>query len=172
MNSPMDLVFFGLAAALSLLALATVLTKHILRSAIYLMGVLCLSAGLYLMLGADFIAGTQVLVYVGGIVVVLVFAVMLTRSMDLLEDRPTLFRKVVGFTASASFFGTSAWLLRNSPLAQDHALDAGTTDIKSIGRAFLDTGSSGYVFPFEMISILLLAVLIAGIVIARKEPQS
>lgn len=164
-------LFYFLATVTSILAVATVLTPHILRSALYLMGVLTLSAGLYLVLGADFLAGAQVLVYVGGIVVVLVFAVMLTRSEDLAEDRPALTRRILALLGSGSFFTGSAWLLSQSPLAQDQVLAAGNTDIRNIGRALLDTSGAGYVVPFEVISVLLLTVLIAGIVLARKPVE-
>ncbi len=166
-----ETLFYVLAGLSVFGALATVMTVHILRSAIYLMGVLCLSASFYVLLGAEFLAGIQILVYVGGIVVLLVFAVMLTRSDDLDEDRPTWPRKIVGAVGALSFFSVSAWLLSQSPFAEEKVLETSNVDIKSIGRALLDTGSNGYVLPFEVVSLLLLAVLIAGIVIARKEPQ-
>lgn len=165
-------MMFALLATLScLLAIAAVLTKHILRSAIYLMGVLCLSAGLYLLLDAEFLAGAQILVYVGGIVVLLVFAVMLTRSQDLDEDCPSPLRKLLGLVGASGFFAASAWMLSQSPLRSEQALAPSTVNVKSIGRAFLDAGSTGYALPFEVVSLVLLAVLIAGIVIARKETE-
>jgi NADH-quinone oxidoreductase subunit J len=161
--------FLGLAIVCGLFAVATVMTKHILRSAISLMAVLLLSAGLYLLLGAEFLAGVQVLVYVGGIVVLLVFAVMLTKSEALHEDRPSPQRKLFGLVSAASFFAVSAWAVSDVPVMSTAIENTPLAGVKEIGRAFLDYTASGYVLPFEVISLLLLAVLIAGIVLARKD---
>jgi NADH-quinone oxidoreductase subunit J len=163
------MIFLGLSIASIFLALATVFTKHIFRSAIYLMGVLTLSAGFYLLLGAEFLAGVQILVYVGGIVILIVFAVMLTQSQDLLEDRPSLHRKVLGAITSLSFFGASAYSLAQSNFLQEKVIGTEPVVIANLGRAFLSTEGQGYLVPFELISLLLLAVLIAGVVLARKE---
>ena len=163
------MIFLIVSVASIVLALATVFTQHIFRSAIYLMGVLSLSAGLYLLLGAEFLAGIQIMVYVGGIVVLLVFAVMLTRSSDLLEDRPAPQRRLLGATAALAFFFASAWSLSQSPFVKDKAFGTESVVTADLGRAFLSSGANGYLIPFELISVLLLAVLIAGLVLARKD---
>ena len=164
------ILFYVLAAAAVGLALAVVNSRRLLRAAIYLMGVLAMSAGLYILLGAEFLAGIQVLVYVGGIVVLIVFAVMLTRSADLLIDKPTVGRMVLGGVTSIAFLILSAAILWFSdfPAIQDGAAPKDNT--LAIGRQLLDTGAGGYVLPFEIISLLLLAAVIGGIVIARKTP--
>ena len=162
-------LFILLASLMVVLGGFSMMTKHILRSAIFLMAVLFLSAGVYLILGAEFLAGAQLLIYVGGIVVLLVFAVMLTRSADLIEDRPTLKRKLTGALGAGSFFLFSTYLILQSPLAEQKSLTAGAASISNLGKALVDAGSNGYVLPFEVISILLLGVLIGGSVIARKE---
>lgn len=165
--------FFLFTTVLSgVLAVLTVTTKHILRSAVYLMGVLSASAVFYLLLGSDYLAGMQILVYVGGIVVLLVFAVMLTRSDDLVEDNPTLNRKVIAFVASSAFFAITLYLIKTSLQVTDLPQPVPQDSIKSIGRALLDTGANGYVLAFEIISLLLLSVLIAGVVLARKESET
>jgi len=164
------ILFYVLGAAAVLLALALVNTRRLLRAAIYLMGVLAASAGLYILLGAEFLAGIQVLVYVGGIVVLIVFAVMLTRSADLLVDKPTLGRMILGGATSIAFLILSATTLWFSDFGviQDGAAPKDNT--LAIGKQLLDTGANGYVLPFEIISLLLLGAIIAGIVIARKAP--
>ena len=151
------------------MGLFSMVTKHILRSAIYLMVVLFLSAGVYLMLDAEFLAGAQVLVYVGGIIVLLVFAVMLTQSSALIEDHPTIKRKLLGALGAGSFFAVSVYLIMQSPLVNDPVVTAETASIATLGKTLVDSGPTGYVLPFEVISILLLGVLIGGSVIARKE---
>jgi NADH-quinone oxidoreductase subunit J len=163
-------LFWAVAAATVLFALAVVNTRKLLRAAVALMAALSTTAGLYVMLDAQFLAGVQILVYVGGIVVLIVFAIMLTRSGELLEDNPTLSRKMVGAVLSISFLalsGTAVWV---SPFAVDAAGKTPDNDALSIGRALLDPGPGGYVAPFEVISLLLLAAMLGGIVIARKTP--
>lgn len=163
-------MFYALSSASIILALMVVNTRHILRAAVYLMGVLITSAGLYLLLGAEFLAGVQILVYVGGIVVLLVFAVMLTTTLNTLDEKPSLSRKLIGGIASVLFLAGMIWAIKkqNFPVMGD--LTTSATDITTIGTLLLDRGSKGYLLPFEIISVLLLATIIGGIVVARKTP--
>ncbi len=163
-------LFWVVAASTVLLALAVVNTRKLLRAAIALMGTLSTTAGLYAMLDAQFLAGVQVLVYVGGIVVLIVFAIMLTRSGELLEDHPAPGRMFVGAVISIGFLALSATAVWVSPFAVNAAGKPTSNDALSIGKALLDPGPGGYVAPFEVISLLLLAAMIGGIVIARKTP--
>src|SRR3989344_6952910 len=98
------LMFYLFAVVSVAFAIATVSSRRILRAAVYLMGVLAVTAGFYLLLGAPFLAGVQVLVYVGGIVVLLVYVVMLTRSSDLAEDNPSATRKITALLAALASF--------------------------------------------------------------------
>jgi len=163
------LMFFVLLAIAVAFAIAAVVTRRILRSAIYLMGTLATSAAFYVMLGAEFLAGVQILVYVGGIVVLIVFAVMLTSSGELVEDNPSPVRKLLAYVAAMSFYGISVFMY----LSTDFRI-AGTRTLKpvgstaEIGRKLLDRGPDGYVLPFEIVSLLLLSVMIGAIVISRK----
>lgn len=160
---------FWLLATISLgLAWTVVTGRRILRAAVSLMGVLGASAGLYLLLGAPFMAGVQVLVYVGGIVVLLVFAVMLTRTTELLEEQPALHRRLIGGVVALGFFGVAWHALGTASFPVRHPGPAPLSDVAALGRALLGTGADGYVLPFELISMLLLSAMIGGIVIARK----
>lgn len=162
-------LFYVFAAASVGLALAVVSTRHILRAAVYLMGVLIVSAGFYALLHAQFLAGVQILVYVGGIVVLLVFAVMLTSTTELLDDTPSPARKLVGGGVAILFFLLSVALfaLTDFPLLQEGRRPP--DDTAALGLALLDSGAEGYVLPFELISLLLLGAVIGGIVLARKR---
>lgn len=162
------LVFYLLAAISLSLAWSVVTGRRILRAAVSLMGVLAASAGLYLLLDSPFLAGVQVLVYVGGIVVLLVFAVMLTRTTELLEDHPTRGRQLIGGAVALTFFGLSYCMMIAPPFANRVLSPLPKNDVAAIGRALLDTGENGYALPFEVVSLLLLAAMIGGIVIARK----
>ncbi|MFQ5606920.1 MAG: NADH-quinone oxidoreductase subunit J [Candidatus Zixiibacteriota bacterium] len=163
------IVFYFLGAIAVFGAIVVVVARRILRSAIALALTLVCSAGLYILLDYDFIAGVQVLVYVGGIVVLIVFAVMLTSSLELVEALPPLRRRALAASASALFFLTAlaAFSLTHFPLATEGSPPG---DIAAeLGRKLLDTGSGGYVLPFELISLLLLAAVLGGIVIARGK---
>ena len=105
-----NLLFYVFAGLAVFFAIAVVSSRRILRAAVYLMSVLAMSAGFYVLLGAEFLAGVQILVYVGGIVILLVFAVMLTRSAELLEDKPSLTRKALGLLAAGGFFAMTVGL--------------------------------------------------------------
>jgi len=163
-------MFYILAIVSLLMAIHVVKSRRLLRAALSLMAVLVASAGFYIMLGYEFLAGVQVLVYVGGIVVLIVFAIMLTSRVDLLETTPPLHRKYLGLFASLAFFAmtTTALLFSEFPLLK--AGKVPTNDVAAFGRKLLSYGADGYVLPFEIISLLLLSALIGGIVISRKTP--
>lgn len=163
-------MFYALAAGAVTLALITVTVRRLLRAAVGLMFVLTFSAGLYILLSAEFLAGVQVLVYVGGIVVLIVFAIMLTRSSDLLEDVPEFWRSVVGAISAITLCAASCAALLATTFFHGAGGELPATDVDGIGRQLLDYGPSGYVVPFEVISLLLLAAVIGGIVIARRTP--
>lgn len=162
-------VFAGTAVAL---ALAVVVSRQLLRAAVYLMGVLVTSAAFYVMLGSEFLAGIQVLVYVGGITVVIAFAVMLTQSTQRQLDRPTGGRKIAAFLSAAVFALVGGWALGTSSLGPPPESPVAVDSTRSIGLALLDSGAGGYVLPFEIASVLLLAAAIGSIVVARKTPPS
>lgn len=165
------LLFYFFAIFTIAFALAVTMSRRLLRAAVYLMMVLLASACLYIMLGAEFLAGIQVLVYVGGIVVLIVFAIMLTNSAELLLDKPPIYRKISAGLASLAFAAATVWIFSTSkfPIAQSNiALPQNNTE--QIGIKLLDYGSTGYILPFEIISVLLLAAIIGGIVVARKTP--
>lgn len=164
-----NLLFYGLAAMAVLFAVAVVVCRRILRAAVCLMGVLAMSAGFYLLLGAEFLAGVQILVYVGGIVVLMVFAIMLTASTDMIEERPSLGRKSVGLLAAGGFFAATIGIfyLSNFPALQGDVAAGDMT--RELGRHLLSYGPQGFVLPFEIISLLLLGAAVGGIVLARKR---
>jgi len=163
-------IFYLIAAVAVVLAVAVVTARRLLRAAIFLMGVLFMSAGLYVLLDAPFLAGIQVLVYVGGIVVLIVFAVMLTHSEALQMDNPPVRRKVLASLAAAAFLLMTGGVFSTTEFyaLRDGVPPADST--RAIGMSLLDAGPAGYVLPFEVVSLLLLAAVIGGIVVARKVP--
>ena len=138
------IVFTVLAVFTAVSALLAVTTKRILRAATYLLFVLFGTAGIYFQLNYSFLGAVQLLIYAGGITVLYVFSILLTSSQgDKSED-------LKGYKL---FVGLAATLLH----------------VQTIGHALMSSGKYGYVLPFEVISILLLACIVGGILIARKR---
>ncbi|MBF0277784.1 MAG: NADH-quinone oxidoreductase subunit J [SAR324 cluster bacterium] len=167
-----SLVFYFLAGLSILTAIAVVGSQRILRAALALAGVLICNAGFYVLLDFEFLAGVQVLVYVGGIVILVVFAIMLTSSVELVENHPSSHRKWIGALAASFFFLVTSSAFLSSDFPVDRNALRSIADVKLLGRKLLDYGAEGYVLPFEIISLLLLSVMIGGIIVARKAPQS
>ena len=163
-------LFYLFAAGAVVLALAVVTSRRLLRAGIFLMSVLMASAGLYLMLRAEFLAGVQVLVYIGGIMVLIVFAVMLTAPVDLMEQKPAPRRVLLALAASAGFLLVTGPVLFTGRFASAQPELPTGIDVHVVGRKLLDSSAGGYVLPFLVISLLLLAAAIGGIVVARKIP--
>lgn len=162
-------VIFYLLALLTLgSALLAVTSRQIFRSAIYLLFTLIGIAGFYFWLNFEFIAAVQIVVYAGGIAVLIIFSVFLTqKSGELLPQQKGL-RKF--FSALAAFCGFAlcmVQIVRHSfPLDER---DFGGPRVADIGRQMLSIDDKGYALPFEVVSILLLAAMIGCIVIAMKE---
>jgi len=156
------LSFFILAAGL-----LAVTSRKIFRSAIWLLFSLTGIAGLYFWLQMEFIAAVQIVVYVGGIVVLIIFSIFLTQQSG--KDLPAPVRSRAIFSALAVCAGFMlTWvMIRRYDL---HPAGQGTIDasVGNIGSQMLSTSAHGYVLPFEVISILLLAAMIGCIVIAIK----
>ena len=163
--------FYLFAVSSVVLALGVVLGQRLLRSAVCLIGVLGSSAGLTIILGFEFVAGIQVLVFIGGIVVLLLFAIMMTSEGHTFERQPSFARRAFGSLAAAAFFAVtfSVYMNASFPVATPEALAVSHEGADAIGRKLLSNERDGYIVPFEVISLLLLAALIGGIVIARKQ---
>jgi len=157
-------IFYALAALTIVSAMVTAFSRNIVHSAFALFFSFAGVAGIYLLLGADFLFIIQVFIYIGGILVVTIFAVMLTQGVaDMnVSNRvvgfvPALFVSLVVGAVMLFAILHTAW-----PQGKDAAMLPTTA---GIGNAFLGP----YVLPFEIASIVLLAALIGAIVISRQE---
>jgi len=150
---------------LSLMAAVGVVTlPNIFRAALCLAGTLLGVAVLYIALQAEFIAVVQILLYVGAVMTLVIFAVMLTHRIGDQTIRQKNRQSVPAFVALLLFVGLVGSLLLKTPWS--HApLRANPIDTLALGRALLGE----YVFPFEVVSVVLIAALIGSIVIARKD---
>lgn len=161
-------MFYMFAGIILIFSLLSVTTRRILRAAVYLLCVLLATAGLYFMLNYQFMAAVQLTLYAGGIVVLIIFSILLTSHITHRFKHPDLVKLIMGAGTAA----VGAGLVISTLLS--HSFQASTApelpvNMTTIGTQLLSTEKNGYVLPFELISILLLAAMIAAIVIAKKE---
>jgi NADH-quinone oxidoreductase subunit J len=162
------IIFFVLAAAIVVFSVLSITSRQILRAAIYLLFVLVAMAGLYYMMNFQFLASVQLILYAGGIVVLIIFSILLTSQINSRLDPPKRSHLLSGaVTAVGGIVLASVTILQFAFKPTDTA--AIGTDMRTIGRQLLDTGIHGYALPFEVISILLLAALVGSIFIAQKN---
>ncbi len=161
------LVFYVLAAITVGSAAVVVLARSLIYSAFALLFTFVGVAGLYLLLGADFLAASQLLIYVGGILVLLLFGVMLTHKLYDLE----LKSEVTQFLPAALVSATLLAVLAVTAWRTDWALGPGrapAASTREIGKLFM----SRWLLPFEAASILLLIALVGAAMIVRRRPAA
>jgi NADH-quinone oxidoreductase subunit J len=157
-------VVFGIVAALIVFAaVRLVTTRNLVHGALYLLAVLAGAAILFLLFLAEFVAWVQVLVYIGAVVVLLLFGLMLTRAPigNMALDSQT--RPLAAVVSLAIFAITSTIVWKTFKGQRVHFSKPVT--ISTLGQAIF----SRYVLPFEIVSVVLLAALVGAVVLARKE---
>jgi len=162
-----DIIFYLIATLILVSGLLAVTSRQIFRSAIYLLFSMIGIAGLYFWLQFEFIAAVQIVVYVGGIVVLIIFSIFLTHRVG--SDLPEPEYKRTLFAGLASLF---AFLVFWSVIKRNEFFGeqpSGELSVKRIGEEMLNYSQGGFVLPFEVVSILLLAAMIGCIVIAMRS---
>jgi len=160
-------VFYLLAGITVGSALAVALASSIIYSAFALMGTLLGIAAIFVLLGADFLGAVQLLVYVGGILVLTIFAVMLTHRIGDVNVSNRAVGRLPAVILVGIAFGWMTHVARRAVwMVKEPAVPAPTT--YGIGNAFL----TDYLLPFEVASLVLLAALIGAIVVSRKEVKA
>lgn len=157
------------ALAIIVFSVLAVTTRKILRAATYLLFTLFAAAAVYFMLDYEFLGAVQIAVYAGGIVVLFVFAILLTSKPGANTEKLASKSKMLGLTAAVvmALVAGYSMLTRAMLLAPKPQMDAPT--MQNIGEAMMGTGEGQYLLPFEAISVLLLACIIGGVVVARKR---
>jgi NADH-quinone oxidoreductase subunit J len=163
-----QIIFFILAASIIVFAILSVLDRRILRAAIYLLFVLVAIAGLFFMMSYQFLAAVQLILYAGGIVVLIIFSILLTSQINSKLDRPKVKHVLSGIITALGGIALSVVTLLQFVFIPSKA-NAIIPDMRTIGLQLMGTGENGYALPFEVISILLLAALVGTIFIARKS---
>jgi NADH-quinone oxidoreductase subunit J len=165
-----SIIFYTLAAAILFFALLTVTTRRIFRAAIYLLVTLVCTAGIYFGMQNEFIAAVQIVVYVGGIVVLILFAIFLTHQAGTRLEIPSLVTMASAGALALSGILLSVWAV-NQFIFGVKSIAAQDAGMKVIGKQLLSLDQGGYILPFEVVSVLLLATMIGAIIIAQK-PRS
>ncbi len=164
-------IFYILSAFVLAAAVLSVTSAKIFRAAIWLLFCLMGIAGLYFWMEVAFIAAVQIIVYVGGIVVLIIFSIFLTQQSGKEMPRPVRGRTI--YAALAAVFGLAfTFLLINNNVFVAGSGKAFNVEVADIGMQMLSTTEHGYVLPFEVVSMLLLAAMIGCIVIAMKAPKN
>ncbi|MFH7023903.1 MAG: NADH-quinone oxidoreductase subunit J [Heteroscytonema crispum UTEX LB 1556] len=162
-----QVVTFGILAAMMIgTALGVVLASSIVYSAFLLGGVFVSIAGLYLLLNADFVAAAQLLIYVGAVNVLILFAIMLVNKRQNFVPFPSAWiRKALTGVVSLGLFALLSTMVLATPWAYSTTPIAGDSSIVVIGEHFF----SDFLLPFELASVLLLIAMVGAIILARRE---
>lgn len=160
-------MFYLFSAVILVFSVLSVTSRRILRAAVYLLFVLVATSGFYFMLKYQFLAGVQLSLYAGGIVVLIIFSILLTHHISHKFERPPLLNLILGIIVTTIGAGLSIITILSFPFKASSS-PAVDVNMREIGLQLMSTDVNGYALPFEVISILLLAAMIAAIIIAKK----
>ena len=163
------IIFFVLAAFITVFSVLTVVTTRIVRSATFLLFVLLATAGIYFLLGYTFLGSVQIMVYAGGIVVLYVFSILLTSGEGDKAEKLKRSKFLAGLGAAVAGGMIILFITLTHQFGPTSTPAPVEVSIKTIGYALMSGDKYGYILPFEAVSILLLACIIGGLLIARKR---
>jgi len=148
-------------------AIRAVSSRNMLRSVIYLLFVLMGIAGIYFLVDYTFLAAVQLAVYAGGVIVLIIFSVLLVHHIELKLDEASLKSRILAFAMSVLGIGITLYTIWTYPFQAVENYNS--IEVADIGRGLLSYGDGGFILPFEVISVLLIAVMIGAIVIAKGK---
>ena len=166
----MDIAFYAVAIVMLVTAVFTVAVKNILQSAVFLIFSFVTTAILYLLLHAEFIALAQVMAYVGGVVILVVFTILLTTHLGEDAFATKIPRLFAAFALSAAFVFVMIKCILPTPniAVATPSAPEGYSSLQSFAIRLLGYSQDGFIIPFEVVSVLLLMTLICAITVARK----
>jgi len=162
-----QIIFYILAAIIIVFAIAAVNSRKILHAVIYLLFVLISISGIYFLINYNFLAALQLAIYAGGVVVLIIFSVMLTHNIGSKLETASPKSKIIAGTLSIVGVATTLYAIYTYQFSSVKNFNA--IEVSDIGVGLLNYKKGGFVLPFEVISILLLAILIGAIVIAKGQ---
>ena len=148
-------------------AIKAVTSRKMLRSVVYLLFVLTGIAGIYFIVDYTFMAAVQLAVYAGGVIVLIIFSVLLVHHIELRLEVSSLSQRVMA--GLVSLMGLALTLYAIFTYDFNPSTSQGPIEVSVIGRGMLSYEDGGYILPFEVISVLLVAVMIGAIVIAKGK---
>ena len=159
-----EITFWFIAGLTIVSAVMVVYSKKLLNSAIALLFTLFGVAGLYIFLWADFLAAVQVVVYIGGILILIIFGIMLTNHITTVHISHSSIQRGYGGMVVVGLMGFLGWMIVRTPWLQGQSVEPEQT-VAIIGRLLL----TDYLMPFEVTSVLLLGALIGAATLSRAE---
>jgi NADH-quinone oxidoreductase subunit J len=165
MNAPL-IIFFVLAAVAVLGAVSLIVQRHPIHSALSLIVVMVALAGLYLLLGAEFVAAVQIIVYGGAIMVLFVFVIMLLNAG---EEERTNFSKLATYAGIPLAVATTGLIAAAIVSSKSPLPSAATGDTLTSTKVLSNLLFKEFVYPFELTSFLILVAILGAIVLAQRE---
>ena len=167
-------LFYCLAVLILGSAIMTITRRNVVYSAVWLISALVGVAGLFLLQGAEFLAGVQIIVYIGGIMVLFLFVIMLVPVQEESTQRRFANQKWLALACVAAVFALLAVIVVRGVSALDHpgmaeppGLGSLTENSESVGRVLF----TEYLLPFELASVLLLVAIIGAIVMSKARKR-
>ncbi|WKK66616.1 NADH-quinone oxidoreductase subunit J family protein [Lutimonas zeaxanthinifaciens] len=161
------IVFYLIALIMIVFAIKAVSSRKMLRAVIYLLFVLIGIAGIYFLVDYAFMAAIQLAVYAGGVIVLIIFSVLLVHHIELRLEVSKLSQRVLAGLLSLS--GLTVTLYTIFTFDFNPVENTNSIEVYDIGHGMLSYKAGGFILPFEVISVLLVAVMIGAIVIAKGK---
>ena len=161
----LQIIFWALFIMMGIAGIRVVTTRNVVHAALYLVATLLGAASIYVLLYAEFVAWVQVLVYVGAVVVLMLFGLMLTKAPIGSANFDNNQRLVAAICAGLVFAVTSFIMVEAFEGQEIDFTSTAGTKVENLGEAIF----SIYVLPFEIVSLLLLAALVGAVVISRRD---
>lgn len=159
-----NIVFWFFVAMTVISAFSVVLSKNLVYAAVSLLVTFLGVASMYVFLWADFMAGTQVMIYIGGILILILFGIMLTHKITSVKISHANVQRGMGALVTILLFAGLFWMIQITPWKLESAIEPEQT-VETIGTLLM----TDFLLPFEVASVLLLGALIGAAVLARKE---
>ena len=164
-GQPVNWVFGAITLAVLFSGFRVVTSKNVVHAALFLVGALAGTAGLFILLSAEFVAWVLVLVYIGAVVVLFLFGIMITRAPTGFDEGLDSDKKRLPALLAAAIFGLTSWASLDAFGATLLVATGDPITTEVIGESLMGR----FVIPFEIVSFVLLAALIGGITIARRD---
>lgn len=161
------IIFYILALIMIVGAIASVTSRQMLRSVVYLLFVLIGVAGIYFLIDYNFLAAVQLTIYAGGIIVLVIFSVLLVHHIEMELEIAKLSEKLL--TGLVCLIGLGVFLATIYSNDFKVVENYKSTTVDDIGLGLLSYEAGGFILPFEVISILLLAAMIGAIIIGKGD---